>query len=122
MGELVLKSADAIMTTLIAIVESDSSENQRIEEAMDMCGTYVAQMKALHGIDTGKRPTAEERGTIEREVAAVRHALANREAALPEHSGTRRIFKAARLAIQLDARASNAVGEILKNELIADHH
>jgi len=57
MGELVLKSADAIMTTLIAIVESDRSENQRIEEAMDTCGNYVAQMKALHGIDTGKRPT-----------------------------------------------------------------
>ena len=122
MGELALKSADAIMATLIAIVESERSENERIEEAMDMCGAYVAQMKALHGIDTGKRPTAEERGTIEREVAAVRHALANREAALPEHSGVRRIFKAARLAIQLDARASNAVGEILKNELIAGHH
>ena len=27
MGELVLKSADAIITTLIAIVESDRSEN-----------------------------------------------------------------------------------------------
>jgi hypothetical protein len=39
MGELVLKSADAIMTTLIAIVESDRSENQPIEEAMDMWGT-----------------------------------------------------------------------------------
>jgi len=122
MGELALKSADAIMATLIAIVESERSENERIEEAMDMCGAYVAQMKALHGIDTGKRPTAEERSTIEREVAAVRHALTNREAALPEYSGMRRIFKAARLAIQLDARASNAVGEILKNELIAGHH
>ena len=41
MGELVLKSADAIMTTLIAIVESDRSENERIEGAMDMCSAFI---------------------------------------------------------------------------------
>jgi hypothetical protein len=121
MQELSLKSADAIMPRLLAIVESDCSENERIEKAMDMCGAYVANMKAVHGIDARKRPTAEERRTIESEVAAVRHAIANREAALPDQSEVRRIFKAARLAIQLDARASNAVGDILKSELVADH-
>jgi hypothetical protein len=31
------------------------------------------------------------------------------------------MVRAARLAIQLDARAGNAVGDILKNESIADH-
>jgi hypothetical protein len=31
------------------------------------------------------------------------------------------MVRAARLTIQLDARASNTVGDILKNELIADH-
>jgi len=121
MDELALKSADAIMPRLIAIVESDRSENERIEKAMEMCGAYVASTKALHGIDARKRPTAEERRTIESEVAGVRHAIANREAALPDQSVGRRILKAARLAIQLDARASNAVGEILKNEMIANH-
>jgi len=121
MEELTLKSADTIMNTLIAIVESDCSENERIEKAMDMCGAYVAQMKALHGIDAGKRPTAEERKTIESNVAAVRYAIATREAAVPDHSEVRRILKASRLAIQLNARATNAVGDILKNELIADH-
>jgi hypothetical protein len=29
--------------------------------------------------------------------------------------------RAAQFAIRLDARASNTVGDILKNELIADH-
>ena len=31
------------------------------------------------------------------------------------------LVRAARLAIQLDVRASNTVDDILKNELIADH-
>jgi hypothetical protein len=120
MDELALRSADAFMATLIAIVESNRSQNERIGQAMDMCGAYVANMKALHGIDEHKRPTGAERYTIESEVAAVRNAIANRETALPNGSEMRRIFKAARLAIQLDARASNAVGDILKDELIAD--
>jgi hypothetical protein len=121
MGTLAFGSANAIMATLIAIVESDCSENKRIEQAMEMCGAYVANKKALHGIDARKRPTGDERRPNESEVAGVRQAIANREAALPNQSEMRRVFRAARLAIQLDARASNAVGEILKNELIADH-
>jgi hypothetical protein len=121
MDEMQLESVDAFMPRLIAIVESDRSENERIEKAMDMCAAYVADIKACHRIDARKRPTPQERRTIESEVAAVRNAIANREAMLSNQSATRRVLKAARLAIQLDARASNAVGEILKNELVTDH-
>jgi len=120
MDERDMKSADVVMPRLFAIVESDCSENERIEKAMDICGAYVAHVKALHGIDLRKRPTPQERKTIEGEVAPVRQAIANREAMVSDQSDLRRILKAARLAIQLDARASNAVGDILKNELIAN--
>jgi hypothetical protein len=117
MDEMHLESADAFMPRLIAIVESDRTENERIEKAMDMCAAYVADIKACHRIDAGKRPTPQERRTIESDVAAVRNAIANREAMLSDQSATRRVLKAARLAIQLDARASNAVGEILKKRV-----
>jgi len=37
---------------------------------------------------------------------------------LPGASATRRILKAARLAIELDSRGTNAMGQILKDELL----
>jgi hypothetical protein len=39
---------------------------------------------------------------------------------MPDGSTTRRILKFARFAIELDSQGSNALGEILEDELVAD--
>jgi hypothetical protein len=84
----------------------------------DLCAACVAEVKARHRIDPRRRPTERERAILEREVAAVREAILRREAGLPGASATRRILKAARLAIELDSRGTNAMGQILKDELV----
>jgi hypothetical protein len=104
---------------LIAIAESDRPEDVRIEKTSDLCAACVAEVKARHRIDPRRRPTDRERAILEREVAAVREAILRREAVLPGSSATRRILKAARLAIELDSRGTNAMGQILKDELVS---
>lgn len=103
---------------LIAIAESDSPEDVRIKKTSDLCAAYVTEAKRRHRIDPRQRPTEHERAILEREVAAVREAILQREAVLPGASATRRILKAARLAVELDSRGTNVMGQILKDELI----
>jgi len=103
---------------LIAIAESDLAEDVRIKKTSDLCAACVAELNARHRIDPRRRPTEHERAILEREVAAVREAILRREAVLPGASATRRILKAARLAIELDSRGTNAMGQILKDELL----
>ena len=103
---------------LIAIAESDLAEDVRIKKTSDLCAACVVELNARHRIDPRRRPTEHERAILEREVAAVREAILRREAVLPGASATRRILKAARLAIELDSRGTNAMGQILKDELL----
>ena len=103
---------------LIAIAESDLAEDVRIKKTSDLCAACVVELNARHRIDPRRRPTEHERAILEREVAAVREAILRREAVLPGASATRRILKAARLAIELDSRGTNAMGQILKDELV----
>ena len=104
---------------LMAIVESNQSDNERIRKAMDLCAAYVAASKAQHGVGIDRPMTEQERRRIEREIAPVRRAIAGREALLPEHSKGRLIMQSARAALDLDAAGSNQLGEILKHELVA---
>ena len=103
---------------LIAIAESDRPEDVRIKRSSDLCTAYVAEVKRRHRIDPRQRPTERERAILECEVAAVRDAILQREVLLPGASTTKRILKAARLAIELDSRGTNAMGRILKDELL----
>jgi hypothetical protein len=115
------KSNDTFMSRLIAIAESDRSENERIDQAVALCTAYVADVKARHQIATRKQVNPQERAIIESDVAAIRNTIAHREALLPNHSEVRRVLRVARVAIEMDSRASNAMGEILKDELTTDH-
>jgi hypothetical protein len=101
---------------LIAIAESDRSEEVRIKKTSDLCAAYVAEVKTRHRIDPPRPPSERERAIIQSEVAAVREAILRREALVPDASATRRILKAARLAVELDSRGTNAMGQILKDE------
>lgn len=103
---------------LMAIAESDRPEDVRINRTSDLCAAYVAEVKARHCIDPQRRPDDHERAILESEVAAVREAILQRESLVPAASATRRILNAARLAIELDSRGTNAMGQILKDELL----
>jgi len=115
------KSNDAFMSRLIVIVESDRSENERIDQAVTLCTTYIADVKARHQIAARKQVNPQERAIIESDVATVRNKIARREALLPNQSDRRRVLRVARVAIEMEACSSNAIGEILKDELVTDH-
>jgi hypothetical protein len=89
---------------LIAIAESDRPEDERIKKTTNLCSAYVAEVKARRQIDPRQKPTERERAVLESEVASVREAILRREVLAPDGSATRRILKAARLAIELDSQ------------------
>jgi hypothetical protein len=112
---------EQFLSRLVAIAGFDESETRRIARAMDLSNSYVADVKRRRNVAPRKRVSTRERVAIERELQPTRNEIARRERQVPDTSRTARILRFARLAIELDSRASNRFGEILKDELVSDH-
>jgi hypothetical protein len=111
---------EAFLTRLIAVVGSDTSENERIERAIELCNSHVAEIKRRHDVGPHKRLSAAEQAEVQDALLATRNEILRNERLMPDGSANRRILKFARLAIELDAQGSNALGEIFQDELVAD--
>jgi hypothetical protein len=86
---------------------------------MELSNSYVAEIKRRHD-GLRKRLSAGEQADVKGELLATRNEIVRRERLMPDGSTTRRILKFARFAIELDSQGSNALGEILEDELVTD--
>ena len=108
------------LSRLVAVVGSEASENERIERAIGLSNSYVAEIKRRYDVGPRKRLSARERADIRDELLATRNEIMRREKLVPDGSAKRRILKFARVAIELVSQGSNALGEILRDEVVAD--
>jgi hypothetical protein len=54
------KPDERFLSRLFAVVGSDISENARIERAMELSNSYVAEIKRCHNVGLRKRLSAGE--------------------------------------------------------------
>jgi hypothetical protein len=85
---------DSFIPRLMAIVESDSPENERIDNALKLCTAHAASIKAKHGLVTGGRPTRQDVARVKRELSALHDEMVRRETVYPDGSVTQNVLRA----------------------------
>jgi hypothetical protein len=85
---------DSFIPRLMAIVESDGPQNERIDNALKLCTAHAAGIKAKHGLVTGGRPTRQEVERVKRELGALHDEMVRRETVYPDCSVTQNVLRA----------------------------
>ena len=85
---------DRFIPRLMAIVESDRPQNERIDHALQLCKTHAASIKARHGVLMGGRPTAQDIARVKRELGALHDEMIRRETVYPDCSVTQNVLRA----------------------------
>jgi hypothetical protein len=85
---------DSFIPRLMAIVESDRPQNERIDNALKLCAIHAASIKAKHGVLCGGRPTRENVARVKRELGALHHEMIRRETVYPDCSVTQNVLRA----------------------------
>jgi hypothetical protein len=87
-------SDDSFIPRLMAIVESDGPQNERIDDALKLCTAHVARIKAKHGLLRRERPTSQEVARVRRELSALHDEMVRRETVYPDCSATQNVLRA----------------------------
>jgi hypothetical protein len=85
---------DSFIPRLMAIVESDDPQNERIDNALKLCAIHVASIKAKHGLLAGGRPTRQDVARVRRELGALHDEMVRRETVYPDCSVTQNVLRA----------------------------
>jgi len=80
--------------TLIAIVESDRPQNERIDNALKLCKAHAASIKAKHGVLMGGQPTRQAIARVKRELSALHDEMLRRETVYLDCSETQNVLRA----------------------------
>lgn len=87
-------SDDSFMPRLMAIVESDRPQHERIDNALKLCAAHAARIKAKHGALGGGHPTREAAARIRRELGALHDEMIRRETVYPDGTDTQNVLRA----------------------------
>jgi len=85
---------DSFIQKLMAIVESHRPQHERIDNALKLCATHAASIKAKHGVCSGGRPTREDVARVKRELGALHDEMIRRETVYPDCSVTQNVLRA----------------------------
>jgi hypothetical protein len=85
---------DSFILKLMAIVESDLPQKERIDNALRLCTAHAASIKAKHGLLTGCRPTRHDVARVRRELGALHDEMIRRETVYPDCSVTQNVLRA----------------------------
>jgi hypothetical protein len=85
---------DSFFPRLMAIVESDRPQDERIDSALKLCTAHAASIKAKHGLITGGRPTRQDVARVRRELSALHDEMIRRETVYPDCSVTQNVLRA----------------------------
>jgi hypothetical protein len=85
---------DSFIPRLMAIVESDRPQHERIDHALKLCTAHAASIKAKHGLITGGRPTRQDIARVRRELGALHDEMIRRETVYPDCSVTQNVLRA----------------------------
>ena len=96
------KRDDDFIPRLMAIVESDRPQHERLDNALKLCVTHAANIKAKHGLFEGGRPTREGVARIRRELGALHDEMIRRETVYPDFSITQNVLRASIRAIDCE--------------------
>jgi hypothetical protein len=86
---------DSFLRRLMAIVESDRPQKERIDNALRLCTAYAASIKAKDGLLTGGRPTRQDVARVRRKLGALHDEMLRRESVYPDCSATQNVLRAA---------------------------
>jgi hypothetical protein len=85
---------DRFFRRLIAIVESDRPQKERIDYALRLCTAHAASIKAKYGLLTGGRPTRQDVARVRRQLGALHDEMIRRESVYPDCSVTQNVLRA----------------------------
>jgi len=85
---------DSFLRRLMAIVESDRPQKERIDDALRLCTAHAARIKAKYGLLTGGRPTRQDVARVRRELRALHDEMIRRESVYPDCSATQNVLRA----------------------------
>ena len=85
---------DSFIPRLMAIVESDRPQNERIDNALRLCKAHAASIKAKHGVLMGGQPTRQDIARVKRELNALHNEMIRRETVYPDCSVTQNVLRA----------------------------
>jgi hypothetical protein len=85
---------ESFIPTLMAIVESDRPQNERIDNALKLCKAHAASIKAKHGVLMGGRPTRQDIARVKRKLSALHDEMIRRETVYPDCSVTQNVLRA----------------------------
>ena len=85
---------DGFIPRLMAIVESDRPQNERIDNALRLCKAHAASIKAKHGVLMGGQPTRQDIARVKRELNALHNEMIRRETVYPDCSVTQNVLRA----------------------------
>jgi len=85
---------DSFLRRLMAIVESDRPQKERIDEALRLCTAHAASIKAKYGLLTGGRPTRQDVVRVRRQLGALHDEMIRRESVYPDCSVTQNVLRA----------------------------
>jgi hypothetical protein len=88
------ESDDSFIPRLMAIVESDRPQNERIDNALKLCKTHAASIRAKHGVLMGERPTPQDIARVKRKLGALHDEMIRRETVYPDCSVTQNVLRA----------------------------
>lgn len=84
---------DSFIPRLMAIVESDGPQNERIDNALKLCTAHAASIKAKYGLLTG-RSTPQDVARVKRKLSALHDEMVRRETVYPDSSATQNVLRA----------------------------
>jgi hypothetical protein len=85
---------DSFLRRLIAIVESNRPQKERIDNALRLCTAHAASIKAKYGLLTGGRPTRQDVARVRRQLGALHDEMIRRESVYPDCSVTQNVLRA----------------------------
>jgi len=88
------ESDDGFIPRLMAIVESDRPQNERIDNALKLCKTHAASIKAKHGVLMGGQPTSQDIVRVKHKLNALHDEMVRRETVYPDCSVTQNVLRA----------------------------
>ena len=85
-------------------MESDRPQNERIDNALKLCTTHAASIKAKHGVLTGRCPTGLDIARVRRELGALHDEMIRRETVYPDCSVTQNVLRASIRAMACESQ------------------
>jgi hypothetical protein len=101
--------SDSFFPKLMAIVESDRPQHERIDRALKLCATHAASIRAKHGVLDGCRPTREDIARVRRELGALQSEMLRRETVYPDSSITQNVLRASIRVIEIERNSEPAL-------------